>query len=265
MIAGARTLLLALVAGFLAAGSGHAQTASPFADWAAVIVAADWRAHGDAPSDGFDNARRDLTKAFIAAGFSSANIVQFSTRPESDPQNRPLKTEFRRVKAEFDRVAAQAKTGCLAYFTSHGSGMGIVFGEDLLTPAGMARLVDDACGKRPTVVVISACFSGVFLPALSGPNRMVLTAARPDRTSFGCGQTDRYPYFDACMLESLPQSPDFLALGRRAQLCVAARERAEQLTPPSEPQMSVGGAMRPLLPLYAFADANQGLAAAQGR
>jgi hypothetical protein len=264
MIRRARAILLALAAALIAAAPACAQTTSPFANWAAIVVAADWRAHGDAPSEGFDNARRDLTKAFVGAGFSSANIVQFSTKPENDPQTRPLKTEFRQVKAAFDQVASRATDGCLAYFTSHGSPMGIVFNEDLLTPAGMARLVADACGARPTVVVVSACFSGVFLPVLSGPNRMVLTAARPDRTSFGCGQTDRYPYFDACMLESLPQSPDFMALGRRAQVCVAARERAENLTPPSEPQMSVGAAMRPMLPLYAFASPPS-LAAAPAR
>ena len=30
---------------------------------------------------------------------------------------------------------------------------------------------------------------------------MVLTAARPDRTSFGCGEADKYPYFDDCFLQ----------------------------------------------------------------
>ena len=255
-----------LLAGFIlafAASSSLAQPKSPFANWAAVIVAADWRAHDMGPSEGFDNARRDLTQAFIRAGFSDANIVQFSARPEKDPQTRPMKVDYRAIETEFSRVAAQAPDGCLAYFTSHGSGMGIVFGDDVLTPAGMHRLVTKACGTRPTVVVISACFSGVFLPALSGPNRMVLTAARPDRSSFGCGQTDKYPYFDACMLESLPQSPDFLALGRRAQGCVAAREKAENLAPASEPQLTVGGAMRPMLPLYAFAPAAGQAAAAE--
>ena len=248
--------ILGLVAGLalaLAAGPSLAQPASPFANWAAVVIAADWRAHDNGPSEGFDNARRDLTEAFVKVGFSRNNIVQFSSKPENDPVTKPLKLDYAGIAREFGRVAAQAKDGCLAYFTSHGSGMGIIFGDEVLTPAGMHRLIVQACGDRPTVVVISACFSGVFLPALSGPNRMVLTAARPDRSSFGCGQTDKYPYFDACMLESLPQSPDFIALGRRAQACVAAREQAENLRPASEPQLLVGGAMRPLLPLYAFA------------
>ena len=101
-----------------------------------------------------------------------------------------------------------AREGCLIYFTSHGTPDGAVVGERLLTPVGAARMIGDACGERPTVVVMSACFSGVFVPALAGPNRMVLTAARPDRSSFGCGETDRYPYFDACLLESMPNARD---------------------------------------------------------
>ena len=70
------------------------------------------------------------------------------------------------------------------------------------------------------MVIISACFSGVFVPPLAGPNRMVLTAARPDRTSFGCGEEDRYPYFDTCMLDQLPKAHDFAVLGPAVQACV---------------------------------------------
>jgi hypothetical protein len=103
------------------------------------------------------------------------------------------------------------------------------------------------------VVIISACFSGVFVPALAGANRMVLTAARPDRSSFGCGEADKYPYFDQCVLESLPSVPDFAILGARVQACVAARETKEGMKPPSEPQLFIGPALKPLLPLYSLA------------
>jgi hypothetical protein len=93
----------------------------------------------------------------------------------------------------------------------------------------------------------------VFVPSLSRADRMVLTAARPDRTSFGCGQSDRYPYFDACMLETLPQVGDLIALGRQVQACVAAKEKATGMTPPSEPQMYVGPQLKALLPFYPLA------------
>ena len=87
---------------------------------------------------------------------------------------------------------------------------------------------------------------------------MVLTAARPDRSSFGCGETDRYPYFDECFLSSMPGAATFPALAVAVQGCVAKREIKEGMKPPSEPQLFIGGALRPLLPLlplYSLASA----------
>ena len=79
---------------------------------------------------------------------------------------------------------------------------------------------------------------------------MVLTAARPDRSSFGCGESDRYPYFDDCFLKSFGQARDFAELGRKVQACVARREIETHMSPPSEPQLWIGAALRPLIPLY---------------
>jgi hypothetical protein len=80
----------------------------------------------------------------------------------------------------------------------------------------------------------------VFVAALARPNRLVLTAARRDRSSFGCGESDKYPFFDACILQSLRASADFLVLARKAKLCVARRERDEGVRPPSDPQIWIG-------------------------
>ena len=123
----------------------------------------------------------------------------------------------------------------------------------ILPPRTLDALLNETCGNRPTVVIISACFSGVFVPALADNNRMVLTAARPDRSSFGCSESDKYPYFDACMLQELPGVHDFVALGPKVQACVAQREVDTGMSPPSEPQLYVGPGLRPILPLMAFA------------
>src|SRR6202008_872709 len=125
----------------------------------------------------------------------------------------------------------------LIYFSSHGAPMGVVIDQQFLPPAVLASMGNATCGKRPTAVLAPACFSGVFVPALAGSNRMVLTAARPDRSSFGCGEADKYPYFDQCVLETMPGATDFAILGRTVQACVAAREIREGMKPPSEPQL----------------------------
>ena len=250
-----RHLLPALLFGaLLALGMGEgARAASPFADWAAVIVAGDWHAHSGEPSEVFDNARRDLAQAFVAAGFSPANLRQFSVRPEQYPDAHPSLADPPAIMQAMSELTTKAKGGCLVYITSHGAPSGTIVGERVFTPAGVAHMLDQACADRPTVAVISACFSGVFVPALAGSNRMVLTAARPDRSSFGCGEADKYPYFDQCILETLPQVGDFAALGTTVQGCVAARETKEGMKPASEPQLFVGAALKPMLPLLPLA------------
>lgn len=219
------------------------------ADWAVAVVAADWRSSQGAPIRAFENSRRDLSVAFSRAGFSRANITALSLAPGENGAS--LGSE--RAAAAIEAVARRASAGCLLYFTSHGSPAGIVWGpEGMMAPQAMDRLIDGWCGTRPTVVVVSACFSGVFVPVLAQPNRMIMTAARRDRSSFGCSEDDTHPYFDACVLESLGDAQDFINLAMRTTACVNRREREEGLRPPSEPQTYVGAQMQSLLPFLRF-------------
>jgi hypothetical protein len=129
----------------------------------------------------------------------------------------------------------------------------MVFGEaPRMTPDMMANIVRSACGTRPTVVIVSACYSGIFINALSAPNRMVLTAASRERTSFGCGADETYPWFDGCILETLPTATDFLALAAGARACVTRKETERGVRLPSEPQLFVGAEMQLRLPTLRF-------------
>ncbi|HEV2366166.1 MAG TPA: C13 family peptidase [Caulobacteraceae bacterium] len=215
--------------------------AASFANWAAVVVSGDDEAaHADIHTEAFDNARRDVAAALERRGFSPANLAQFSVEPALHPRTAPKAADLPAIARTLSVLARRAPAGCLVYFTSHGAPQGAVLADRLLAPPALARAIDRACPGRPVVAVISACFSGVFVPALAGPDRLVVTAARRDRPSFGCGESDRYPYFDACVLASFPASADFLALARRARACVADKERETGAEPPSDPQIFVG-------------------------
>jgi hypothetical protein len=213
-------------------------------------VAGDWHAHDGSPSEIFDNARRDVTADLMSLGFARDNIVQFSVRPENYPSQNPQKSDPLLVANALWDLSNRTSAGCLVYFSSHGSPDGIVLGDETYPPDIFAKSLNNSCADRPTVVIVSACFSGVFVPALAAPNRMILTAARPDRTSFGCGQTDKYPYFDQCVLQSWPGVGDFPSLGRAVQACVAAREAKEHMAPPSEPQLFIGATAATSLPRW---------------
>jgi hypothetical protein len=209
---------------------------SDFSQWAVVLVAGDYRAHSGAPSRVFDNARHDLATAFAKIGFSKANMVQFSVDYDDGTQH----TSIPGIATAMKAITAKAKAGCLLYFTSHGVPEGMIIDDAVLGPDQMRDMVNKSCGKRPSVIVMSSCYAGQFVAALRGENRVVMTASRPDRTSFGCGELDHYTFFDDCFLRALPMAGDFPGQGNLVQQCVAEREMQMKATPPSEPQVNVG-------------------------
>lgn len=230
------------------ASSPRMAFAAPFDGWAAMVVAGDWHAHSGAASEVFDNARRDIAKDLEQIGFSVDHVQQYSARPEWDPQIKPFKSDLPTIGFNFKRLTQQASGGCFIYFTTHGAPLGIMLGDNVTSIRAVGDLIDEACPARPTVVIVSACFSGMFIPVLRADNRMILTAARADRTSFGCGETNTYTFFDQCILESLPKAHSFPMLSDLAKECVAAREKTEDVSPPSEPQVYVGSAIASQLP-----------------
>lgn len=235
-------LLVALMAALLPAPATAGKAA--FGEWAAAIVAGDWRGANGLRIDAFDNARRDVTLALIDAGFTAENIQQFSP----DSRQGVLDATPDGLSKRWFSLTKQAPAGCLLYVTSHGTPGKIVMGKRELKPRDIDFMLDFSCADRPTVVVLSACYSGSFIPALAHPNRLVVTASRSDRSSFGCGSGFDYPVFDACLLKALPKAPDFTALASATQSCVASREKAEKLSPPSEPQVSLGEDVAKLIP-----------------
>lgn len=230
------------------AGSQSRAAPRPFEGWTSTIIAADWRDGRGQPIQAFDNARRDLVKGFLAAGFPRATMVDYSLRPDVPNPATP-----RTILAGLNEAAARGTAGCLLYFTSHGAPTAMVFGDAApITPDMMVNIVRRACGARPTVVIVSACYSGIFVNALSAPNRMVLTAASRERTSFGCGADETYPWFDGCIIETLPTATDFLALAAGARACVARKEQENAVDLPSQPQLFVGPEMQLRLPTMRF-------------
>lgn len=246
---------LVLGAFLLLAPLAAARAASPFDGWAAAVVAADFKGSNGGDTEAFDNARRDIAAMLVKLGFSPGNVLQFSTRPARYPDQTLEPSALAPIRAGLTAVAQRASAGCLLYLTSHGvPGAIVMAGEPrgMVTPGALDQMIAAACPGRPAIVVLSACFSGSFIPGMARNDRMILTAARPDRSSFGCGESDRYPYFDACILEQGPQSKTFVDLAQRAATCVAAKELETGARPPSEPQLWMGPAIKPLLPLYAF-------------
>ena len=111
--------------------------------------------------------------------------------------------------------------------------------DDALVPEDL-RFVLDKAGIRNRVIAISACYSGGFIPELRGDDTLVMTAARKDRTSFGCGADSTATFFArAWMIEGLNHTADFAAAFRHAQSRIRDWERNVDFEA-SHPQISQG-------------------------
>ena len=88
----------------------------------------------------------------------------------------------------------------------------------------------NASGARYRVIIISACYSGVFARALADPRTLVITAAAPDRPSFGCEDGATWTYFgDAFFNQALRGSRTLDEAFCRAREIVTKRERKRRL------------------------------------
>ena len=108
-----------------------------------------------------------------------------------------------------------------------------------LTPTALARILQDS-GIKWRVIVVSACYSGGYVEPLRDDNTLVITAAAPDRTSFGCESGREFTYFgQAYFRDALAQTRSFTRAFEIAKELVAKQEAAEGLQP-SRPQIWVG-------------------------
>ena len=141
------------------------------------------------------------------------------------------------------RVVDPEEDVAVLVLTSHGSpdGVGIVAGKDqrLLSPAAAGALLERT-RARHRVLIVSACYSGVFAKALADPRTLVVTAAAADKSSFGCRDGATWTYFgDAFFNRALRSEASLPAAFERARALVTQRERREGFDP-SDPQIAGG-------------------------
>ena len=213
-----------------------ATAANPAARWQVVLAA------GDDAEPVFDNATRALSERLAAAGVPAANIHRLSASgAEVGAAVEPALANV--LLQRIGTLPARPGDRCLIFLTSHGergAGLWLARANTAVSPDELAQALSRGCAAVPTVVIVSACYSGSFATGkMAKPNRIVLTAARNDRPSFGCQVRRVYNFFDECLLGALPRSTTWRAVADGSRQCVRRMERAlgEQ---PSEPQAYFG-------------------------
>ena len=134
--------------------------------------------------------------------------------------------------------------------TSHGSraGLAVKAGRltQTLTPSNLADMLART-SVRHKVVVISACYSGVFIPRLANPDVLVITAADADHPSFGCEDKAKWTYFGEAFFDvALRRARSLKEAFVVARALVRKRELREHFEP-SNPLMAGGANVQPLL------------------
>lgn len=131
------------------------------------------------------------------------------------------------------------------YTTSHGSpdeGLNLrdpVTGDSVITPPQLAQMLGDP-GFKNRLIILQACFSGQFVPALSSPGTVVVTAASSMTSSFGCAAGNDWTFFGYALINEAIRKPDTLIRQfRRAFVSILGWEERAQYKP-SSPQISVG-------------------------
>ena len=135
------------------------------------------------------------------------------------------------------------------FLTSHGS-EAHRFSLDLyplqfkdLDPPALRKALDNS-GIKYRVVVISACYSGGFIDALKDENTLVITAAAPDRNSFGCSNENEWTYFGKAYFdEALRKTTSFTDAFAAAKPMIEAREKKDDYTP-SDPRIAEGAGIQ---------------------
>jgi len=138
------------------------------------------------------------------------------------------------------------------YSTSHGLPDGLAYhdsdyGYGIFSPYRFGSLLAELGFKR-RILLLSACYSGVFVPALASSDTAVITAASADRTSFGCHAENDWTFFgDALVNHALRKRISLPVAAQEAQRAIAGWE-ADNGLPSSNPQVAIGGGVKAWLP-----------------
>ncbi|CAN0185530.1 unnamed protein product, partial [Phaeothamnion confervicola] len=160
------------------------------------------------------------------------------------------------ILTRLGRIMHPQKDTLILFLTSHGieNLFAIEFPPfpiNHLTPPRLAEILDKS-GINNRIVIISACHSGSFIPALKHPGTIVMTASRADRASFGCSNEADWTFFgNALFNHGLRTGKSLTDAFAAAKILIAGWEAKERFVP-SEPQIFVGaeaGSMLARLPI----------------
>jgi hypothetical protein len=191
-----------------------------------------------------------LAERVFADKFHTAERSLRLVNDQSQPRQFPIASAAT-LRAALAAIAARMDTATDVLFlvvSSHGDKQGFLHVSRpgmSLASLSVHELADALRDSAITwkVVIISACYSGQFLTPLIDSHTIVITAAAPDRASFGCAEDRELTYFgEAFYRDALPHAATLREAFAATRTAIAAREAREQRRP-SNPQSWFGWAI----------------------
>ncbi len=175
-------------------------------------------------------------KTIVLAGSDGAAP---STLPRGSPAT--LAIALARVAELMDK----REDVLVLYTTSHGSPMGLYYndgdsGFGFVSPNRLHAMLDQL-GLANRLLILSACYSGVFVPRLRSAGSAIITAASHDRTSFGCVAQNDWTYFGDAMINHALRRPQSLVAAFTEARTLVGEWEAQSRVMPSQPQFYLGG------------------------
>lgn len=186
---------------------------------------------------------------FGTFGRSIALINNPATRTETPIASRTsMELALRRIGQQMNRESDVL----FLYMTSHGLSNQFEMENaplDLkdVDPKWLKETLDKS-GIRWRVIVISACYSGSFVPALQDDNTLIITASAADRASFGCSNEADYTYFGRAFFDQAMRENNSIGAAFEQSKATVAQWETAQGFEASEPQWSIGKNMEFMLP-----------------
>ncbi|MBF9234307.1 C13 family peptidase [Microvirga alba] len=172
-------------------------------------------------------------------GSKGRTIVRVNTKARSEATPASLLAASQAVGRALD----PDEDVIMLVLTSHGApqGLGLVSRREahIVTPDDVRYLLGET-KARHRVVIVSACYSGIFANALADERTLVITAAAEDKPSFGCRDGATWTYFgDAFFNKALRNERQLDVAFKKAHDLVTKREEREGFDP-SHPQIAGG-------------------------
>jgi hypothetical protein len=187
-------------------------------------------------------AGRVLSRRYDAAGRTIVLAGTDGSGPSALPNGSPATLAI--ALARIAELMDKDEDVLVLYTAGHGAPVGLAYhdadqGYGLIGPQRLARMLSEL-EIRNRLLILSACYSGIFVPAVASERTALFTAASADRTSFGCAADRDWTFFgDAMINQALRKPQPLAAAGAEATKLIGQWEAQGKVTP-SRPQTSIG-------------------------